>query len=167
MNNTAQLRVKDIMRRDVLSVEEDWSLNQLARFLTDNNISGAPVTSKDGNLVGVVSLTDIVRYESMPEQRGGERHTHEYYLHSLEMQIAGIETATFHVEQESQVSVKDIMTPMVFALSEDASIQDAAEMMVRGHIHRIFVTRDSRIAGIVTALDMLDLLRTDGAAATP
>jgi signal-transduction protein with cAMP-binding, CBS, and nucleotidyltransferase domain len=32
-------------------------------------------------------------------------------------------------------------------------------MMVKGHIHRLFVTRNNRISGIVTALDMLNLLR--------
>lgn len=151
--------VSEIMRREVLTVEEDWSLNRLAGFLTDNNISGVPVTSRDGELVGVVSLTDIVRHGSMPEQQTRERHTHEYYLHSLEMRIAGEETTTFHLEQESQTQVRDIMTPMVFAVTEGASIQEAADMMVKGHIHRLFVTRNNRIAGIVTALDMLNVLR--------
>jgi len=162
MNIDIDACVSDIMQREVLSVEEDWSLNRLARFLTDNNISGAPVTSRDGDLVGVVSLTDIVRYDSMPEHRTRERHTHEYYLHSLEMQIAREETTTFHIEQESQARVRDIMTPMVFAITEAASIQEAADMMVKGHIHRLFVTRNNRISGIVTALDMLNVLREAG-----
>ncbi|MGD2076637.1 MAG: CBS domain-containing protein [Gammaproteobacteria bacterium] len=159
MTTATDVRVSDIMQRDVLSVEEDWSLNRLARFLTDNAISGAPVTSSAGDLAGVVSLTDIVRYDSTPEHRARERHTHEYYLHSLEMQVAAEEASTFHIEQESQAKVRDIMTPMVFAVAEDASVQEAADMMVKGRIHRLIVTRDSRIAGIVTALDLLDLLR--------
>jgi predicted transcriptional regulator len=162
MTTMIEIRVSDIMQRDVLSVEEDWSLNRLARFLTDNGISGAPVTSATGDLVGVVSLTDIVRYDSLPEHRAQERHTHEYYLHSLEMQIAGEEVSTFHIEQESQATVHDIMTPTVFSVAQDASVQEAADMMVKGRIHRLIVTRDSRVAGIVTALDMLDLLRQAG-----
>jgi CBS domain-containing protein len=159
MNINIDAAVSEIMQREVLSVEEDWSLSRLARFLTDNNISGAPVTSKSGDLVGVVSLTDIVRYDSSPEQRASERHTHEYYLHSLEMQIAGEEISTFHIERESPARVRELMTPMVFAVPEAASIQEAADMMVKGHIHRLFVTRNNRISGIVTALDMLNLLR--------
>jgi CBS domain-containing protein len=75
------------------------------------------------------------------------------------MQVAAEEASTFHIEQESQAKVRDIMTPMVFAVAEDASVQEAADMMVKGRIHRLIVTRDSRIAGIVTALDLLDLLR--------
>ena len=162
MNKAIGTRVSDIMQPEVLTVEEDWSLNRLARFLTDNNISGAPVTSPEGDLVGVVSITDIVRYDSMPEQQARERHTHEYYLHSLESQIALEETTTYHIEHESQARVRDIMTPMVFAVPESATIQEAADMMVKGHIHRLFVTRNNRIAGIVTALDMLNVLREAG-----
>lgn len=164
MNMSIGTRVSDIMQREVLTVEEDWSLNRLARFLTDNNISGAPVTSREGDLVGVVSLTDIVRYDGMPEHQARETHTHEYYLHSLETQISREETTTFHLEHESQAQVRDIMTPMVFAVPESATIQEAADMMVKGHIHRLFVTRSNRISGIVTALDMLNVLREAGQA---
>ena len=69
MNADTGTTVSSIMQRDVLSVGDSWPLHQLASFLTDNQISGAPVTSEDGELIGVVSLTDIVRYDSMPENR--------------------------------------------------------------------------------------------------
>jgi predicted transcriptional regulator len=159
MNIDAETTVSDIMQREVMSVEEDWSLNQLARFLTDHQISGAPVVSRDGDLVGVVSLTDIVRYDGMPETVAVEHNTHEYYLQTLERQITLEETSTFHLERESAVRVGDIMTPMIFEVDENASIQEAADTMIKGHIHRLFVTHDKRIAGIVTALDMLQVLR--------
>ena len=151
--------VSSIMQRDVLSVGEDWSLYHLAGFLTDKQISGAPVTSKSGDLVGVVSLTDIVRHNSMPESQSQERHqTHEYYLHTLELQVSQEETATYHVEEESTTRVRDIMTPMIFEVRENASIEEAADTMIRGHIHRLFVTGENGLVGVVTALDMLKLL---------
>lgn len=163
MQPNTELTVSTIMQRNVLSVEEDWPLNRLASFLTDNQISGAPVTGKNGKLVGVVSLTDIVRYDSFPEGKESSRSTHEYYLHNLESHMAQEEATTYHVEQDSQTKVKDIMTPMIFEISADASLQEAADTMVKGHIHRLLVTNNKEISGIITALDILKVVRTSGA----
>ena len=159
MDSTANITVSDIMQREVLTVENDWPLDQLARFLTDNQISGAPVIAENGNLLGVVSLTDIVRHEGTPESHAAEHSTHEYYLHGLEMQVGQNVSRAFHIEEESSVTVRDIMTPMIFEISEGASLQEAADTMVKGHIHRLFVTRQNHIAGIVTALDILASIR--------
>lgn len=159
MAYTIDTSIKEIMQREVLSVKEDWPVNQLARFFTDNHISGAPVTSRDGKLVGVVSHTDIVRFDGMPEEHSSAHDTHEYYLHTLERQVAQEEISAYHVGEDSSATVRDIMTPMVFKVTETASIQEVADTMIKGHIHRIFVTRDNKISGIVTALDMLKVIR--------
>jgi CBS domain-containing protein len=159
MSVVTEINVSSIMQRDVLSVGEDWSLDGLAGFLTDRQISGAPVISETGKLVGVVSLTDIVRHKSMPESQEQEQHhTHEYYLHSLELQVAQEETTTYHVEEETTTRVRDIMTPMVFQVHENASIEEAADTMVKGRIHRLFITGDQGLVGVVTALDMMKVL---------
>jgi len=159
MNTDTGTTVSTIMQRNVLSVEESWPLHRLARFLTDHQISGAPVTSDDGELIGVVSLTDIVRYDSMPESRGEIQDTHEYYLHTLKMQMTQEEASSFHEEQESSATVRDIMTHMIFEVDENASIEEVADTMVKGHIHRLFVTHNKQISGVVTALDLVEYLR--------
>ena len=160
MQSITEVTVGSIMQRNVLSVEDDWPMNRLASFLTDNQISGAPVTGKNGKLVGVVSLTDIVRYDSSPEGRESSRSTHEYYLHTLESHVASEEARTYHVEHDSATKVRDIMTPMIFEIPEDATVQEAADTMVKGHIHRLLVTKNKQISGIVTALDILKVVRT-------
>ena len=159
MDSIINITVRDIMKREVLAVESDWPLDQLARFLTDHQISGAPVIAENDSLVGVVSLTDIVRHDAAPESLASERSTHEYYLHGLELQVGQHTSRAFHVEEESSVTVKDIMTPMIFEISENANLKEAADTLVKGHIHRLFVTRQGRIAGVVTALDILASLR--------
>lgn len=159
MNADTGTTVSSIMQREILSVEDSWPLHQLASVLTDNQISGAPVTSRDGELIGVVSLTDIVRFDSMPESRAELHDTHEYYLHTLEMQVTQEEATSFHVEQESSATVRDIMTPMIFEVDQNASIEEVADTMVKGHIHRLFVTHNKQISGVVTALDMVEFLR--------
>jgi len=154
------LTVADVMRSEVLAAEADWSLETLADFLVDNSISGAPVTTRNDELIGVVSLTDLVRQSSMSDSMaGGGDNTHDVYLYELERHMSQEEVRVFHTRSESPVRVRDIMTPMIFRVSPDASLQDVAETMLKGRIHRVFVTEGSRLAGIVTTLDMLQVIR--------
>jgi len=51
---------KDIMTRDVITVNPTMTIKSLAMMLIKNQISGAPVANKVGKIVGVVSESDIV-----------------------------------------------------------------------------------------------------------
>lgn len=51
---------KDIMTKDVITVSPTATVKNLAKILTKNQISGAPVTDKKGKILGVVSEADIV-----------------------------------------------------------------------------------------------------------
>ncbi len=52
--------VGDIASRDVKSFKIDCSVKEAAKKLVDNEIDGAPVI-KDGKVVGVFTLTDLVQ----------------------------------------------------------------------------------------------------------
>jgi CBS domain-containing protein len=157
--SAGEMTVKDVMRDEVLAVEAGWSLDQLADFLVDKGISGAAVTGADGQLIGVVSLTDIVRQNRLHEHNSDRGDTHDVYLYELERRMSRDELRELHIQYETPAQVRDIMTPMIFSVSEDTRVQEVAETMLKGRIHRVFVTRDSKLIGIVTALDMLQVIR--------
>ena len=52
--------VGEIASRDVISFEMDYTIKEAAKKLASNEIDGAPVM-KDGKVVGVFTLTDLVR----------------------------------------------------------------------------------------------------------
>lgn len=54
---------RDVMTQPVLSVRENRTVREAAAFLTENDISGVPVLSATGKLVGVVTLTDLAEEE--------------------------------------------------------------------------------------------------------
>ncbi|NBC17907.1 MAG: CBS domain-containing protein [Bacteroidetes bacterium] len=162
MQVVAQMTARDVMTRDVLTVRSDWSIDRLAEFLIQNDISGAPVVVDGGMLVGVVSLKDIVRHNSLPETRSTEnQRPPAYYIDHAELGLDEEDMASLRWGEVSSVQVRDIMTPAVFSVAEDASMADVADTMVRGRIHRVFVTRDGSLQGIITALDMLNVIRDD------
>lgn len=154
-----QLTAKDIMIPDVLEAKEGWSLRRLVEFMAENSISGAPVVSDDGKLIGVVSLTDILRHDTLPEKFTEPRGQHDYYLSTLEHPFAPQEIASFQLETEPLVTVRDIMTPRIFKVSEDSTVQEVSDTMIKGHIHRVFVTREEKVVGIISAVDMLRIIR--------
>ncbi len=54
------LTAADIMTRDVISVLPDMSAAEISELLTRYRIHGAPVVDNAGQLIGMVSLVDLV-----------------------------------------------------------------------------------------------------------
>jgi len=54
------LTAADIMTRDVISVTPDMTVSETSDLLTRYRIHGAPVVDASGQLVGMVSLVDLV-----------------------------------------------------------------------------------------------------------
>ncbi len=54
------LRVRDVMTRQVFSLSTDQTIDRAIWSFSQNEISGAPVRDPDGNLVGVLSKSDLV-----------------------------------------------------------------------------------------------------------
>ena len=144
---------KDIMNTDVLTVKDDMTLPELADFLVEHEISGAPVVDSSGNLVGVVSLTDIAESASR-EEFGPDPLYGDFFRHAWEFRLERDEMNRLHIENDS-VHVCEIMTPTVYTVPEDTLISDIARTMIAGRIHRLLVTRDNKVVGIITTLDML------------
>ncbi|MBO0723302.1 MAG: CBS domain-containing protein [Blastocatellia bacterium] len=55
------LYATDVMIKDVLTVKESTPLKDVTRIFSERKITGAPVVNENGNLVGVISETDIIR----------------------------------------------------------------------------------------------------------
>ena len=54
---------RDVMTQPVLSVRENRTVREAAAFLAENDISGVPVLSPAGKIVGVVTLADLAEEE--------------------------------------------------------------------------------------------------------
>lgn len=145
---------RDIMTPSVKAVPQNWTMQQLAGFLTENEITGSPVCDDDQNIIGIVTLKDIAEFrwnqvnseteqELSPEERNEARRLKQLMFDGL---------------SRMPVEVRDIMTPSVMSVEEDTSVRTIADIMMAEHLHRIFVTKSESITGIVTTYDMLKLV---------
>ncbi len=159
----SQIPVREIMSRDVIAVRDDMTLQEVATFLTENQISGAPVEDAERRLVGVVSLSDVARATSEQSRMETERPlsqrlpTSDYYIRGWERRLTAEELEGFQVE-EPGLLVSEIMTPRIYSVDEATPASEAARMMREAHIHRVLVTSHGRMVGIVTTSDLLGLL---------
>jgi CBS domain-containing protein len=152
------LLVRDVMTRSVLTVRADWTIEELKGFLIEHGISGAPVVDARGELVGVVSATDLLRQGETGE--GFDRRRAEHLLaEPLERALSRDELRSMYVAAGDGASVRDLMTPVVFQVDEEAPVHDVADLMARGRIHRVLVVRNAKPSGIVSALDLVRVLR--------
>ena len=72
----SQLRVKDAMTKDVVTVSPDTTVEEAAILMRDNAVSGLPVLEND-NLIGIITETNIFDafVELMGIRRAGTRLT--------------------------------------------------------------------------------------------
>jgi CBS domain-containing protein len=54
------MMAKNIMTRDVITVNSTMTVKNLAMTLIKNQISGVPVAAKNGKIIGIVSEADIL-----------------------------------------------------------------------------------------------------------
>lgn len=145
------LTAADLMTCDVEVAHASWSVRKLAEFLVERNISGAPVISEQGLLIGVVSLTDVARAGSGPARRKGADRAHDYYVYGP----AYAHDLWSKDDAPDEITVREIMTPSVFDVPTSATAREIADTMLRGRIHRVFVTESGMVIGVITSLDML------------
>jgi CBS domain-containing protein len=143
------MQVKDVMTRNVISVQADESVVSAARLMLQNRISGLPVVDREGELVGIVSEGDFLRRGELGTQRRRPKW--------IEFIVGPGKLAEEYVHTAGR-KVEEIMTPDPCTVAEDASLEDVVEAMERRHIKRLPVTRSGRMVGIVSRANLIHAL---------
>lgn len=157
-----QLTVREIMRRHVVTASPDYSLRALVEILDREGISGLPVVADDGQVVGVVSTTDVVRFLAENGTTSGEAAG---YFELPEgppwfPDLLPEEPGTALEEH----TVAEIMMPARFTVRPETTVSDLARFLLRAGIHRALVFVGQELVGIVTTVDVLRAVAGEEAA---
>jgi acetoin utilization protein AcuB len=71
------LRVDDVMTPNPVTILEDATVEEAARIISDRKFNALPVVSSTGELVGIITVTDILRSFLDPFRSGIEVNTFE------------------------------------------------------------------------------------------
>lgn len=138
--------VKDIMTRNVISVKPGASLRELTRILTDYRINGVPVVEDDGNLVGIITMTDLLKILRDINYWDG--------IEKLKPDV-GIKDAL--LQEKEHVTVSRKMTTMVSTVLEDDPVDRVIDLMCKHNVHTIPVVKNNKLVGVVGATDIVKL----------
>ena len=110
----------DLMNPDVLTVAPEMSVQRLATFLVDNEISGAPVVKGD-RLVGIVSLVDVA--EATAGSLGAWGPGYQRGAPDGGGSVPQIEVG------DEDLTVGDIMATGVETVEEDATVAEIHKLL--------------------------------------
>jgi CBS domain-containing protein len=132
------------MTTNPISVCDDAFVSEAVLLLTERGISAAPVIDEAGRPVGVVSHTDLLIHEREMGSHPASRAAHDEEL-----------AHGFQVTHGDATRVRDVMTPSVFFVAPDAPAAKVVELLLRLHVHRLFVVEDEVLVGVISAIDVL------------
>lgn len=143
------MKASDIMTLNVISVTPNTPVLHAVRLMLQKNISGLPVITANGDLVGIVTEGDFLRRSETGTQRRRSRW--------IEFLLGPGKLAEEYVRTSGR-KVHEVMTPVVHTVTEDASIEEVVRLMERHHIKRVPVLRGTRVVGIITRANLMRAL---------
>jgi CBS domain-containing protein len=145
-------RVRDIMTHRVVTVKEGTSIKDLCSILSEHKISGVPVVSEAGNLVGIVSEKDVVAHQVASLEP-------DFVDPDLYELIASKYLGHDELARgQSRMYVEEIMNRTVVTVAPDVDIGEAARVLLEKGRRRLPVVEDGKVVGIVSVLDLLRAL---------
>lgn len=149
---------KDVMNADVMSVKLDASLKKAVQIFYDHKINSLPVLDEDGNLVGILSESDIIRYCSQihatsTRDSSGWTSPYEKIWEKTQYHLGA---TILH-----RVAVESLMTRRVISVRLDTTIIDVARIMRKKDINRVPVLdENNKLRGIIAREDIISYLAT-------
>lgn len=138
----AQMKIRDAMTEDVLTVEPRTSLKEVARLLAAHRISGLPVVA-DGTVIGVISEGDLLFKERGPSERNG-----------ILGWLLDEHGTTGQLKLEARDASGAMTTPPV-TIESTRPLSVAAALMLEKGVNRLPVVDGGRLVGIVTRADLV------------
>jgi len=154
-NNVVDITAQEIMTAEVLAVQETWSIKQLADFFVEHQISGAPVVSSEQKFVGVVSISDMVHFDSMTPNEKATLVAAHVYTEVVGQTLHQDDINRLASHANENCNVKSIMTPSIIDVGLTATLPEIAKIIYDNHIHRVFVTENKKILGVISTTNIL------------
>jgi CBS domain-containing protein len=130
------MRVADLMQKDVRTISPDATVAELVQAMADSRVSGLPVVTPGGRVVGVVSATDVLQAGAEQDDARARQVLFEHR------------------------TVSDLMTRDPYVIQPDADVREAAKHMLYADVRRLFVEDQGRLVGVISQTDIAHAVGT-------
>ena len=140
------MKAHEVMTRDVVTVGLETTVGEIAAILVRDRISAVPVVSRDGQLLGIVSQTDLAhRSETGTEKR------RKWWLEVFAEPDA---KAREYIKSHG-LRAQDVMTRHIVSVSDGATLAEVADVLDAHRIRQVPVLSDGRLAGVISRADLV------------
>ncbi|GAB4389652.1 MAG: CBS domain-containing protein [Thermodesulfovibrionales bacterium] len=137
------LKAVDIMRKDVVTVPPEMTVEELGRLFMERNISGAPVVDPEGRVVGIVTENDLI-------SRNKRLHIPTVLrIFDAMIPVDDSREVEKEIKRMSSTTVMDICTRDVITIGEDTTLDEIATLMSEKKVHLLPVVMAGKVVGIV------------------
>ena len=149
------MRADQIMTTDVMTVHVDTTIEEVARLLTTRRVGSVPVVDDENRVVGVVNDEELFTSEmGIPFSAVRAPVLFEKW--------ARPERAAEIYANARRNKARDVMSHEFMCVDTNDSVGHITQLMVEQNLHRVLVTRNSRLVGIITRLDLIRMLADSG-----
>ena len=141
------MKVEEIMTKDVITVSPKTPIHEAAELMIDHGVSGLPVVDDAGSVVGIVSEGDLILREKPRERAPWWR-----------LFFGDAERLAREYQKAHGMTVGEVMTRSLIAVSPDFPIESAALILDQHRIRRVPVVADGQLLGILSRGDLIKAL---------
>ncbi len=140
------MQVKDFMITKIFTVKPTSTVKDLLTVLHSNRIGGVPVINEDGNLIGMISDGDVLRYLS-PKPVGFAGLV--YIIEDGEMEDV--------LREKLQTKVKEIMTKRnILYVSPEDDFETAIRLLSKHHFKKLpVISHENKVVGVLSRGDII------------
>ena len=146
------LTAKDIMTKDIISVTKQTPVSELAKLLTSNNISGAPVVDEDGKVLAVVTESDLI-----DQSKKLHIPTVVTILDSV-FYLENPDKMEAEMKKIAATKVAEICSSSPTTVAPDTGLDEIATIMAESSIHTLPVLDNGELVGIIGKKDIIKTL---------
>jgi len=146
------MKAKDIMQTAVITVKETATIEEIAKILIANKISGLPVVNEGRELTGIVTEGDLVHKEMNPRLPNSIN-----FLGAI-IYYNGVKRYDEDFKKLLANKASEIMTKKVIVVTEDVEVSEIGSLMVEHKIKQIPVMRAKQIVGMISRSDIIKTL---------
>jgi CBS domain-containing protein len=143
------MKVRQIMTKDLTSVEKDTSVKELIFILKNSELANMPVVDEEGKLIGVISEKDLIK-AALPG----------YFdmLHSTSF-IPDMNQLAKKLTQIADDPIEKYLHQDVILVREDDDDLQAADLIIRKNVKNLpVVDEEGRLVGLVKRINLLQHL---------
>ena len=139
----------DIMTAPAVVVTPETSIADIASLLASKRFSAVPVCYADNTLAGIVSEGDILK-----PFRESVRARRDWWLGMIAEGEDMPQNFLDYLRLDTRTAA-DVMVRHVQTATDDMTLPQLAEVMIKHGIKRLPVVRDQKVVGVVSRADLV------------